>query len=583
MMRNNKQKFPLPILKLKEIDNTIYNKPYPYTIPSEIFSELPYPKSLCEFAKSCPVDNSFNNFDNDTVLECNHASEIGCPLYILKFNDFESFAEVKDVQLFEIGQANSKHITLDMLKDIVDNFYILKNYHQVPMAVLGHDEKQELLKKSGLPAAGWLNNLKQVGKRLVGDFIDVPKTVADLLAKGAYKNKSIEIYPNLEYNGENFKTVLRRIAFLGFDIPKIKGLGDILARYSEDSETRSNNNLITFFVEDLDMKLQRFKYDGFSESNTFGLDDVITSQTAKGKIIEMSKNTMTVELEADNFFSEGEEFTNEKGAKGTFADSLIPEPYSKDFDIISEAVMKKIGCTKNDIISAIANATSFGQLSAKNKEILQLGWPKIHGKEIEKFKATSSYPYPTQQPEKMSENDLLKLEKYQEFERENNNLRSTLEQQQSIIDSQTNRIKMIEDERSKELSVSHLEDIQRFSESLKEKGVSAAIFDDSSFRPFILSLDWKKTLKFSENKELTFFDQFKELFSEIVDLARENKLIIPLDKVPESDAEKVEVTGYDPDGVNLDIKIRKYAEDNKVSYDEAYSVILHEETKKNRK
>jgi len=582
-MKNNKKKFPMPALELGGIKEK-FDEPYPYPIPPEVFPELPYPKSLCEFAESCPIDDTICNFDNETVLQCAHATKAGCPLYILKFNEFESFGEVKDVQLFEIGQPYSNHITIEMLKEIVKNFNILKSYHEVPMAVLGHSEDQNMLKESGLPAAGWLSNLRQIGKRLVGDFKDVPKLIAPLLKNGAYKKKSIELYPNFDYNGNNLKTVLRRVAFLGFDIPKIKGLGDILARYSEKSKISPNNNLLTFFVEDLKMEkfLQRFKYDGFSESNRFSLDDIIISESKTGKIIELSKDTISVELDAENYFAEGDTFSNANGATGSFAESKVPAAYEKDFDATSKRIIEKIGCTKANILSAILASANKRTLSKIDKDILQYGWPEIHGSEPTKFKATSTYPYPD--PEKMSEDIKVKLEKFQEFQNENKKLKSELERQQSLIETQTTRIKTIEDDRSKEMSILHLEDVQHFSESLKKQGVAPAIFDESSFRPFILSLDWKNTLKFSENKEpATFYAQFKELFSEVVEMAKENKLIVPLTNVPPSDPERVEVTGYDPDGVELDIKIRRYAEENKTSYDEAYSIILTEETKKNRK
>jgi len=583
-MKNKKQKFPLPTLDLN-LKNKNCDMPYPYSIPPVISPQFPYPKSLCEFAESCQIEDSFSNFDDDNVMQCQHATEVGCPLYILNFNEFETYSEVKDVQLFEIGQPYSEHITLEMLKEIVKNFYILKNFHEVPMAVLGHSEDQRLLKNSGLPAAGWLNNLRQVGKRLVGDFKEVPKLIAPLLKNGAYKKKSIELYPNFDYNGTALKTVLRRIAFLGFDIPKIKGLGDILARYSETSKIFPTDNLITFYVEDLKMKfIQRFKYAGieFSESDHFNLNDTITFGEKVGKIIELSNDTISVELDSENYFQEGDRFVNGEGVTGIFEESSLQSPYEKDFDSISKKIIESIKCTKANIMAAVLAAINKRELSDKDKEILQMGWPGIHGKGLNKFKASSAYPYPA--PQKMSEDDMLKLKKFQEFENENKVLKAELEKQQSLIELQTTRIKSIEDDRSKELSILHLEDVQRFSESLKKQGVSAAVFDESSFRPFILSLDWKKVLKFSENKEPTsFFAQFKELFSEIIGMAKENKLIVPLTAVPASDPEKVEVIGYDPDGVELDIKIRKYAEENKTSYDEAYSIILTEEAKKNRK
>lgn len=584
MYKNPKFLYPKPTID-KKVDKTFnFSEPYPFPIPPEICPDCPFPKSLCEFADNCPVVNTFSNFDEDTILECKHAVESGCPIYLLKFNEFESFEEIKNIELFALDQEHSKKFDLSYLAKIVENFKLLKNFHEVPIAVLGHGEDQSMLKESGLPAAGWISNVMVVGRKLFGDIKDIPKKLVPLFKNGAYKKKSIELYKRFPFQGRELSPVLRRVAFLGFDIPKIKGIGDILARYSEEDSIIASENNLTIFTEDLKMKLlQRFKYSGLDESDTFMLKDIIKSEFASGKIIELSENTISVELDTEDFFSEGD-FSNEKGVTATFAEDSIPAPYSKNYKSIEEKVIKELGVTQSAIKAAVIASVAGKTLTDKQKKILQLGWPGTHGSPKKKFSAVKTdYPYP--KTDKMSEDDKLKLEQFQEFKDENEKLKLEIDRQGDLIGTQATRIKSIEDDRSSELSLSHLKDIQTYSESLKNIGVSASFFDDSSFRPFIMSLDWEKSLKFSEDKDpQTFFEQFKELFSEIVDLAKENKLIVPLGKLAGSTTEETpDVTGYDPEGVKLDTVIRAYAEKNKVSYDAAYEVVISEQAKKNKK
>jgi hypothetical protein len=137
-------------------------------------------------------------------------------------------AELTDIEIFEAGTYRGKTYTDADLDTMVANFTACKDEIK-PVAVIGHDEDQELLKKSGLPSAGWMESVKKVGTKLLATFKDVPKVIADLISKGAYKRISSEIYN--DYNGKGY--ALRRVAILGGDIPEVKTLADIAALYSD--------------------------------------------------------------------------------------------------------------------------------------------------------------------------------------------------------------------------------------------------------------------------------------------------------------------------------------------------------------
>ncbi len=135
------------------------------------------------------------------------------------------------VEIFSVGNWNGDDYTLDDLNAMVNAFDETKAGSQ-PYLKLGHDPKQELLQKDGLPAAGWIDKLYVVGDKLKADFTDIPKKIYDLIQNKAYKKVSAEIFWNLKSNGKVYKRMLAAVALLGADTPGVSNLSDILAMYS---------------------------------------------------------------------------------------------------------------------------------------------------------------------------------------------------------------------------------------------------------------------------------------------------------------------------------------------------------------
>ena len=190
----------------------------------------------------------------------------------------EGTANLKGVEIFATGSHRGKHYTLDDLQQMVDNF----RRHSTGTApllrvpgVLGHDEDQHFLERSDLPAAAWGEHLyvemdapsiltPPLQKTLVGlsiaadagdpladaalhdfleenglppemrgrgvlvaDFSDVPPEVKRLLDGKTYRKVSAEIYDSPPAGIPGTGKMLRRVAFLGGDVPQVKGLRDI--------------------------------------------------------------------------------------------------------------------------------------------------------------------------------------------------------------------------------------------------------------------------------------------------------------------------------------------------------------------
>ena len=155
------------------------------------------------------------------------------------WENYSQTYELKDVEVFSKGKWNGHEITDKDLDDIVNGTNEIIDKIK-PRVKLGHDDKQELLHKSGLPAGGWITKLKRVGDKILVNIKEVPKVLYDLIKNGAYKRISSEILDN--YNEPStkkiYKKVLSAIAFLGADLPAVTNLKDIAALYDFDENAK---------------------------------------------------------------------------------------------------------------------------------------------------------------------------------------------------------------------------------------------------------------------------------------------------------------------------------------------------------
>ncbi|MCM8808166.1 MAG: hypothetical protein NC926_09575, partial [Candidatus Omnitrophica bacterium] len=175
--------------------------------------------------------------------------------------------EIKNKEIFAAGVWNGDKYTVEDLDNIVKAFYELKGRRDVPLK-LGHDEKQELLQRDGYPAAGWLVELRREGKKLIGDFAKVPKKIAELIEKGAYRRVSAEIIWNYRDNetGKVYPKVLSAVALLGADIPAVSSISAWSSLY-HDELLQENIHFYTidfekedkYMIEELKKELEEIK------------------------------------------------------------------------------------------------------------------------------------------------------------------------------------------------------------------------------------------------------------------------------------------------------------------------------------
>lgn len=84
----------------------------------------------------------------------------------------------------------------------------------------------------GEPALGWLTNIRRNGTSLVADIADAPAKMAELI-QSAFRRRSAEIAWGVKTpSGKTYKAALAGLALLGVTPPAVKGLADVVSRYS---------------------------------------------------------------------------------------------------------------------------------------------------------------------------------------------------------------------------------------------------------------------------------------------------------------------------------------------------------------
>jgi len=154
-------------------------------------------------------------------------------------------AEMKNVEILEVGTWNGMPLTEKDLDEMASNF---NNKVIEPFLNLDHDDKftDKVKRALSVVSLGFVSQLKREGKKLIADFIQVPRKVAELIDSGMLKKRSVEFYrKGFKVNGEVFNNVLKAVSFFGADIPAVNSLSndfDILLKSKEHAVTLSDNS-----------------------------------------------------------------------------------------------------------------------------------------------------------------------------------------------------------------------------------------------------------------------------------------------------------------------------------------------------
>lgn len=231
-----------------------------------------------------------------------------------------------DLARFEIFAEGTWNGDTYTRKDLDDMVQAAPTVGFMPPLKLGHNKKQKALKEDGLPAAGWVNRVWREGGKLFVSLIDVPAKVYKLIERGAYKQRSAEIFWN--YRGMRggkphiYRRVLAKLALLGADIPAVKGMTPLdaaLAMYGEapDASDDSADAHVALFATEV------------AEPEGDEMSKELEDRLAKLEESDKARKTENEQLKTENkLLSErlaGEETARRKTDADNFADRMIRE------------------------------------------------------------------------------------------------------------------------------------------------------------------------------------------------------------------------------------------------------------------
>ena len=139
----------------------------------------------------------------------------------------------RDFEVLSAGTWNKRTFTCEDLAKIAANTMARLSYLK-PVLKIGHDDEQALAKSAGLPAMGWMKDIRLVEDKLVATFAGIPEGLDKLLGK-AWKRVSCELLFGWR-DPETGKplTVMSAVALLGEELPAVTNLADIAALYGEE-------------------------------------------------------------------------------------------------------------------------------------------------------------------------------------------------------------------------------------------------------------------------------------------------------------------------------------------------------------
>lgn len=263
---------------------------------------------------------------------------------------------IQGVDIFAEGIWNGDKFTMDDLKQIVDTFNKTKDKLK-PFLKLGHGDKQKALEKDELPAAGFVDKLRIVGKKIVADFTNVPKKIFDLIKRRAFDRVSAELFINMPVDGVRHPFALKAIALLGGETPAVHDLDSMVdlffveTVFGEDSETKTyeiKTQEDTTMSEELIKKLAKAEAEvkQYQQEAAASDADAKTAEEAKAKA---EKETTAAKEEADKAKAEVAKTVEEK--KNAEIDAEVKEyvddekitPYQGE---VSKEILKKFSASE---------------------------------------------------------------------------------------------------------------------------------------------------------------------------------------------------------------------------------------------
>jgi hypothetical protein len=148
----------------------------------------------------------------------------------------EGLVTIRDVEILRVGNWHSGLSgRVPVTDDDISAMIAAAGDTEIDQAPLkiGHVDPRF----DGEPALGWLNNLRNVAGTLVCDIEGAPSKM-EALIRSAFKRRSAEIAWGVKTpSGKTYRAALAGLALLGVTPPAVKGLADVVSRYSAPEST----------------------------------------------------------------------------------------------------------------------------------------------------------------------------------------------------------------------------------------------------------------------------------------------------------------------------------------------------------
>lgn len=284
----------------------------------------------------CKHETANEDSTDMTCPECGgELQEIGKPVKM----KLET-KELHDVEIFEAGTWKGKPYTE---KDIDEMIQHVNDRLVEPYININHDNDLTGRWKKDLNVGsfGFINGMKREGTKLLANFKQVPKLIAELIEAGFLKKRSIELWNKYKHaNGNLYNNFLEAVTFHGADgLPAVNSLADIVKLYKTDIKTNEQNEQIGEKVEiDLEelktskkvrfhiMEISKEEYDRLiTEAAKAKEADSIKMKAEKIAEETAQEKTETVKMKADMDKKEAEFAEYKAGVEKMKAETLKVE------------------------------------------------------------------------------------------------------------------------------------------------------------------------------------------------------------------------------------------------------------------
>ena len=294
-----------------------------------------------------------------------------------------SFAEDMWVDAFKSGKhtdsaGNVREWTPEDLQKIATTYNETKD-RKAPV-VLGHPT-------SDAPAYGWVDSVRVVGDKLQAKLTELNDGFVEALKAGAYKMRSISLYPNMN---------VRHLGFLGAMQPAVAGLAPFKFEENDSATTydfeQEEDEMATEFTQDDVKAIKRensfFKkvFDLFKIDTQAVADHTETATENKGA--ENMAETKTVETPAvapvENFAEQIATLTTALAAVTAERDTLKAEAVSTEVKtrlaehksfcdaLVTEGRMRPVDLEQHVLNMELRFGADAGKFSDTNKETTSL-------------------------------------------------------------------------------------------------------------------------------------------------------------------------------------------------------------------